>query len=214
MFKSEDGDFSRILLLVFALRPDGRECPLLVVEGSGWRGRRESDSLVFCHPNLMHSCAAAWTNTSSSQASSEPPQPHTHHTTNTHTTTTTTTTTSNTHHHQQHQHTQPAHTTNTHTTQHNTHDTHTHTHTPQVLFKVTSSREVVAQCSWPKRETFVADGCRRRRRRRHRQCPPPEAATPPCLPQVCTDERRNGPCRESAPQRTAPEDGKCPGAGT
>ena len=22
-----------------------------VVEGSGWRGRRESDSQVFCHPN-------------------------------------------------------------------------------------------------------------------------------------------------------------------
>ena len=25
-----------------------------VVEGSGWRGRRESDSQLFCHPNLVH----------------------------------------------------------------------------------------------------------------------------------------------------------------
>ena len=24
-----------------------------VVEGSGWRGRRESDSQVFCHPNSL-----------------------------------------------------------------------------------------------------------------------------------------------------------------
>ena len=46
---------------------------------------------------------------------------------------------------------------------------------------------------WP----FCDDGCTRRRWRRHRQCPPPEGATPPCLPQVCTDERRNGPCRVS-----------------
>ena len=28
-----------------------------VVEGSGWRGRRESDSQVFCHPNSMHALA-------------------------------------------------------------------------------------------------------------------------------------------------------------
>ena len=25
-----------------------------VVEGSGWLGRRESDSQVFCHPNKVH----------------------------------------------------------------------------------------------------------------------------------------------------------------
>ena len=30
---------------------------------------------------------------------------------------------------------------------------------------------------------------------------------------VCTDERRNGRCRVSAPQRTAPEEGKGPGVG-
>ena len=43
----------------FALRPSGRECPFsalddeefFVVEGSGWRGRRESDSQLFCHSN-------------------------------------------------------------------------------------------------------------------------------------------------------------------
>ena len=44
--------------------------------------------------------------------------------------------------------------------------------------------------------------------------PPPERATPLCVPQVCTDERRNGGCRVSGPQRTAPEDGKGPGGGT
>ena len=27
-----------------------------VVEGSGWRGRRESDSQVFCHTNSVHVC--------------------------------------------------------------------------------------------------------------------------------------------------------------
>ena len=52
------------------------------------------------------------------------------------------------------------------------------------------------------------NGCLQRCRRRHRQCPPPQRATPPCLLAVCTDERRNGPCRVSAPQRTAPEEGK------
>ena len=39
-------------------------------------------------------------------------------------------------------------------------------------------------------------------------CPPPERATLPLIPPPCTDERRNGPCRVSAPKRTAPEDGK------
>ena len=28
-----------------------------VVEGSGWRGRRESDSQVFCHTNSVHASA-------------------------------------------------------------------------------------------------------------------------------------------------------------
>ena len=40
----------------FGLRPSGRRVPgrsqqLLVVEGSWWRGRRESDSQVFCQRN-------------------------------------------------------------------------------------------------------------------------------------------------------------------
>ena len=47
--------FGRILLHF----PHGRECPFsapddeefFVVEGSRWRGRWESDSQVFCHPN-------------------------------------------------------------------------------------------------------------------------------------------------------------------
>ena len=26
------------------------------IEGSGWRGRWESDSQVFCHPNSVHFC--------------------------------------------------------------------------------------------------------------------------------------------------------------
>ena len=34
-----------------------------VVEGSGWRGRRESDSQVFCHLNSMHALAFSWINT-------------------------------------------------------------------------------------------------------------------------------------------------------
>ena len=34
---------------------DGQQ--LLVVEGSGWRGRRESDSQVFCHSNSVHASA-------------------------------------------------------------------------------------------------------------------------------------------------------------
>ena len=47
----------------FGLRPHGRECPFsalddeeffVVVEGSGWRRRRESDSQVFCHLSSMH----------------------------------------------------------------------------------------------------------------------------------------------------------------
>ena len=43
----------------FALRPHGREYPFsalddeefFVIKGSGWRGRRESDSQVFCRSN-------------------------------------------------------------------------------------------------------------------------------------------------------------------
>ena len=35
---------------------DGEE--FFVVEGSGWRGRRELDSQVFCHPNSMHALAS------------------------------------------------------------------------------------------------------------------------------------------------------------
>ena len=45
---------------IFALRPVSAHFSALddeeffVVEGSGWRGRRESDSKVFFHPNSMH----------------------------------------------------------------------------------------------------------------------------------------------------------------
>ena len=48
----------------FALRPHGRahfsaldDEEFFVVEGSVWRGRRESDSQVFCHTNSMHALA-------------------------------------------------------------------------------------------------------------------------------------------------------------
>ena len=58
------------------------------------------------------------------------------------------------------------------------------------------------------------DGCTRSAGRRHRQCPPPKRATPPFDATARTDERRHGPCRDSAPQRTAPEEGKGPGGGT
>ena len=43
------------------------------------------------------------------------------------------------------------------------------------------------------------------------QCPPPKRATPPCFLAVCSDERRNGPCRGSAPQRTAARRRQWPG---
>ena len=44
-----------------------------VVEGSGWRGRRESDSQVFCHPNSMH----AWWHIDKDMSLTS--RPHHHH---------------------------------------------------------------------------------------------------------------------------------------
>lgn len=42
-----------------------------------------------------------------------------------------------------------------------------------------------------------------------------ERATPPCIPPLCTEERRHGPCRVQSPQRpTGPEEGKGPGGGS
>ena len=56
---SEEGRFCRILLhFLHSVRLDVSahfsaldEEEFFVIEGSGWRGRRESDSQVFCHPN-------------------------------------------------------------------------------------------------------------------------------------------------------------------
>ena len=45
-----------------------------VVEGSGWRGRRESDSQVFCHPNSMH----AWWHIDKDMSLTSRPH-HNHH---------------------------------------------------------------------------------------------------------------------------------------
>ena len=45
-----------------------------VVEGSGWRGRRESDSQVFCHPNSLHAPRCHIDKDMSSA-----PGPHHHH---------------------------------------------------------------------------------------------------------------------------------------
>ena len=67
----------------------------------------------------------------------------------------------------------------------------------------------VGPSGWPR-----CCGCTRRCRRRHGMCPPPERATPPLALASRADGGRNGICRVSAPQRTAPEDGKGQGRGT
>ena len=64
----------------------------------------------------------------------------------------------------------------------------------------------VGPSGWPR-----CCGCTRRCRRRHGMCPPP---TPPLALSSRADGGRNGICRVSAPQRTAPEDGKGRARGT
>ena len=45
------------------------------VEGSGWRGRRESDPQVFCHTNSVHASAGEDKLTRRTPSSAPPPQP-------------------------------------------------------------------------------------------------------------------------------------------
>ena len=47
---------------------------LFVVEGSGWRGRREPDSQMFCHTNSVHVCGGVEKHIVVG-VSSAPPQP-------------------------------------------------------------------------------------------------------------------------------------------
>ena len=46
-----------------------------VVEGSGWRGRRESDSQVFCHTNSVNASAGKDKLTRRLPSSAPPPPP-------------------------------------------------------------------------------------------------------------------------------------------
>ena len=45
-----------LFTLLTALITSLKKKEFFVVEGSGWRGRQESDSQVTCHPNLVHAC--------------------------------------------------------------------------------------------------------------------------------------------------------------
>ena len=54
---------------------DGEE--FFVVEGSGWQGRRESDSQVFYRTNSVHVCGAVEKHCVVSVSSPPPPPPHT-----------------------------------------------------------------------------------------------------------------------------------------
>ena len=49
-----------------------------VVERSGWRGRRESDFQVFCHPNEVHACSDVDKHIRVRTTTTTTPHPHTH----------------------------------------------------------------------------------------------------------------------------------------